>query len=605
MTRPGAQVLRAQPWRPHRLLPVGLLALAAAIYQPAWHGGLLWDDPAHITKPELRSLEGLWRIWFDLGATQQYYPLLHSAFWLQWQLWGDAVLGYHLVTIALHAVCAFLVASLLARLQVPGAPLAALLFAVHPIHVESVAWITELKNTLSTTFFLLAALAYVRWDLSRRTADYALALALFVCALLTKTVTATLPAALLVLFWWQRGQVTWRDVRPLVPFFVLGVVAGLTTAWVERTLIGAEGAEFAFSPVERVLIAGRAFWFYLGTLAWPVDLTFIYPRWEVSEGVWWQYLYPAAALGLVVVLWAVRRRSRAPLAAALLYGGLLFPVLGFFNVFPFRYSFVADHFAYLPSIPVLALAAAAAAALATRVTAASRGLVRIALAVPVLALALLSWRQAHDYASAEALYRATLARNPSAWLAHNNLALILLRQGQHDDARRHFEEAVRLNPLVAEHHANLGRLLLQQGAIDEAIARLDAALAVDPDLPNVHSDKGVALLRAGRIDEALAQFDRALALAPQHPEAAINRAHALRARGVARMQAGERADGIADLTEAARLQPQNAEFRNDLGVALLVSGRVAEAVAEFEAALRVRPDFPEARANLARARAER
>lgn len=583
---------------------LAILLLSVAIYQPAWHGGLLWDDPAHITRPELRSLNGLWRIWFDVGATQQYYPLLHSAFWLQAQLWGDAVFGYHLVNIAMHALCAVLLGVLLTRLAVPGSWLAALIFAVHPVHVESVAWMTELKNTMSGVFFLSAAIAYLRWDVSRKRTSYALALALFVFALMTKTVTAVLPPALLAVFWWRRGTLRWReDVAPLMPFFLLAVVAGVTTAWVERTFIGAAGAEFDLSPVERVLIAGRAFWFYLGKLAWPANLTFIYPRWHIDEGIWWQYLYPGLAVALVVACWIMRRRSRAPLATVLLFGGLLFPVLGFFDVFPFRYSFVADHFQYLASMPVIAAAAAGLMLLLAPRVAHQRTATGLLLLVVVLPLAVLSWRQAHDYVSADALYTATLERNPSAWLAHNNLGLLRAQDGRLSEARTHFEEAARLNPRIAEHHSNLGRLILQAGSPDAAMRHFDAALEVDPNLPNVHSDRGVALLRMGRVDDALTAFERTLALAPEHPEAQVNMAFGLRARGVERMQSGKTDQGIADLLRAVQLRPDDGAFHNDLGVAFLVAGRKAEAAEAFEAALRIQPDLVEARENLQRIKA--
>ena len=202
-----------------------------------------------------------------LGATQQYYPLLHSAFWLEHKLWGDSVLGYHLVNVLWHMISVTLLYFVLKRLKVPGALLAAAIFAVHPVMVESVAWISEQKNTLSAVFYLSAMLVYLEFDESRRRSRYFIALGLFVLGLLTKTVTATLPAALLVIFWWQRGTLSWkRDVLPLVPFFVLGAAAGVLTAWVERKLIGAEGAAFEISLLDRGLLAGRVIWFYLGKL---------------------------------------------------------------------------------------------------------------------------------------------------------------------------------------------------------------------------------------------------------------------------------------------------------------------------------------------------
>ncbi len=320
-------------WRQDWLLGFLLAALTIMAYQPAWHAGLIWDDDKHITQPELRSLHGLARIWTQLGATQQYYPLVHSVFWAEHKLWGDAATGYHWLNILLHAFSAVLLARILSQLKIPGAWLAAALFAVHPVEVESVAWISELKNTLSGVFYLGAALAYLRFDRSRSGRDYAMALGLFLLGLMSKTVIASLPAALLVVFWWQRGKVPWkRDALPLIPFFIAGIGAGLLTAWVERRFIGAEGSEFNFSIIERILIAGRDVWFYLGKLFWPVDLAFIYPRWNVSQAVWWQYLYPAAGLVLLGVL--VWRRWRGPLAALLFFVGTLFPALGFFRRSP-------------------------------------------------------------------------------------------------------------------------------------------------------------------------------------------------------------------------------------------------------------------------------
>src|ERR1017187_831301 len=247
-----------------------ILCATVVAYLPALHGSLLWDDSSHVTRPDLQSFHGLWRIWFDLGATQQYYPLLHSAFWMEHRLWGDAVLGYHLTNVLLHALAACLVVAIARRLALPGAWLAGLVFALHPLCVEAVAWISEQKSVLSGVFYLAAALAYLHFDHSRRPSRYLAALGLFVLALLSKTVTATLPAALLVVFWWQRGRLEWkRDVRPLLPWFVLGVSAGLFTAWVEKTVIGANGADFALTPVGRGLLAGRAIWFYAAKLVWP------------------------------------------------------------------------------------------------------------------------------------------------------------------------------------------------------------------------------------------------------------------------------------------------------------------------------------------------
>src|SRR5215467_4647730 len=202
MFRPHFSLNRVPGW----CLAVLLAGAILFAYLPALQGSFLWDDEAHVTRPDLRSLRGLGRIWFDVGATQQYYPLLHSAFWFEHRLWGDATVGYHIVTVLLHAFAVCLLLQVLRRLKVPGAALAAAIFALHPVHVESVAWIAEQKNTLSAVFYLMAMLAYLRFDEERDMPSYSLASTFFGLALLTKTVTATLPAALLVIFWWRRGR---------------------------------------------------------------------------------------------------------------------------------------------------------------------------------------------------------------------------------------------------------------------------------------------------------------------------------------------------------------------------------------------------------------
>ena len=568
-----------------------LIAAALLAYRPAWNGGLVWDDDAHVTAPALRSADGLRRIWFEPGATQQYYPLVHSAFWVLGKVSGERTLGYHLLSIILHATSAFLIALLLRRLAVPGAALAAVVFALHPVHVESVAWISELKNTLSGMLYLGAALVYLSFDRTRRTDAYVAALLLFICALSSKTVTASLPAALLVVFWWQRGRVEWRDVLPLVPFLALGVAAGLYTAWFERHVIGAQGDEFSFSLIERSLIAGRAFWFYLQKLLWPVDLIFVYPRWQISQDQGWQYAYPVAALGLLAAAWAVRRRSRAPLAALLLFGGTLFPALGFFDVFPFRYSFVADHFQYLASIPVIAFASAAFIA-NVPAGGAHRLEATIMLALGTL-LGVLTWSQSSHYASAETLYRVTLAKNPSCWMCQNNLALPLL-QGSRDQIERAvplLEESLRINPNHVEALNNLGVAYRKLGRFEDALRAHERAVQLAPGSPSAHNNLGGDAHALGRFEEALSHYDAALRLDPRF-------AVALRNRGATLLQLGRLDEAARSVEASLEIDPGSAEAHHTLGTVLLRGRRPDQAIARFNEALRLDPGHAEARNNL-------
>jgi tetratricopeptide (TPR) repeat protein len=552
---------------------------------------MVWDDNAHLTRPDLRSAAGLWRIWFDVGATQQYYPVSHSAFWLMHRWWGDARMGYHLVNVALHATCAFLLALILRRLAIRGAVLAAFIFAVHPVHVESVAWMTELKNTLSGACFFGAALAYLRFHRRRDWRAYALSFVLFTVAVLAKSVTAALPAALLVVFWWERRLAWRRDVPPLIPFFAFGIAAGLTTAWFERTLNGAQGAEFQLTIGDRVVIAGRAAWFYAAKLAWPAHLSFIYPRWTIDSHDWRQWIYPSAAALVVVVCWTIRRRSRTPLAVVLLFLGLLFPALGFVDVYPFRYSFVADHFQYLASAVLIATAAAFArtprlpafAKAAAGRRSFSGGWLGPAV---VVVFAVLTWNQSAQYKDDATLYAATLERNPECWLCHNNLATAKLHGSDADfqDALAHLNEALRLNPRDPEAHNNMGGALQRLGRYEDALREHEVALRLNPALVEARYNAGVCQQALGHLEQARAEYAAAVRAQPDYAMAHYN-------LGTALTQLGRTMEAESAFTTAIRLAPEFAPAHDGLAVILLRTGRIPDAVTEFKTATRIQPDY--------------
>ena len=609
----------------------GLLLVIAAFvaYQPAWNGKPLWDDAAHLTYPEHRSWAGLVRIWTEPGATQQYYPVVYSLFWVEHKLWGDSTLGYHLVNILLHVTAALLLLRILRTLRVPTAGLAAAIFALHPVQVESVAWISELKNTLSAVCYFGSALAYLRFDRTRDKAAYAGALVLFALGLLAKTVIATLPAALLVVFWWQRGKLSWKqDVLRLLPFFAAAITAGLFTSWMERQHVGAQGSEFNFSILERFLIAGRAVWFYLGKLFWPADLIFSYPRWQISQTIAWQYLFPAATVLALGALWVLRRWARGPLAALLFFIGTLFPALGFVNVYPFKFSFVADHFQYLACCgPIVAASIGIHAVFRAF---GERRLVweRTCCAMLLAALGLLTWRQCRMYADIETLWRTTIDRNPDCWLAQddlgavlyekgqvdqailrfqsslaiqpdnaeaqNNLGAALAKKGQVDEAITRFRKAVAIRPNFAEAQKNLGNSLLQKGQVDEAIIEFQKAVALWPGVAQLHSTLGNILLQKGRVDEAIIQFHATLKLHPDDDQAHFN-------LGIALRQKGQRDEAILEFQKAVAIRPDFAEAQNDLGNTLLLIGRVDEAVTHLRKALEIHPDYAQAHYNLGNA----
>jgi tetratricopeptide (TPR) repeat protein len=496
--------------------------LTFAIYAPVINGQFLWDDDAHVTRPELRSIEGLGRIWFDVGATQQYYPLLHSMFWIEHRAWGNTTTGYHVVNILLHASSAFLLYLILGRLKVPGALTAAVIFAAHPVHVESVAWIAEQKNTLSTVFYLAAMYSYLRFDEERRPVWYAAASSLFVLGLLTKTVVATLAGALLLVVWWQRGRISARrDVLPLAPWFALGAAMGIATASIEARLLGAEGADFTWTFLQRAVLAGRVIWFYLGKLFWPLDLAFVYPRWEIAL-IWPQAIFTIGVLAVLAACCAVRGRWRAPLAVSLFFVGSLFPVLGFLNVYPFVFSVVADHFQYVASLGIITAVAAAVAALGDRIRPSARLVANVLPIGIVAALATLSWRQCHLYRDPETLYEATLGTNPACYLCLNNLGTIAVEQGRLDKATTRYEDALRVKPNSPETLNNLANLLVERGAFAEAIARYEDSLRIAPNNVIARTNLGLALVRVGRPAEAEAQFEEALRIMPGYAPAAQN-----------------------------------------------------------------------------------
>ena len=571
---------------------LGLLLLGATVlaYLPALQGGLIIDDAEHVTAPALRSFAGLWRIWSVVGATHQYFPILHSAFWLEHRLWGGALLGYHLTNVLLHAASACLLVAIMRRLALPGAWLAGFIFALHPVCVESVAWISEQKNTLSTFFGLSSVLVYLHFDETRRRSGYGIALALFILAILSKTVTMTLPAVLLVIFWWQRGRLEWkRDILPLLPWLVLGALAIQPAARMEREMCAKSPADFSLSCLDRGLLAGRAFWFYLGKLVWPSNLVFMYPRWTVDSRVWWQYVFPLGALAVVAGLWLLARRYRGPLAAFLIFVGTLFPVLGFLNVSWFTLSYVGDHLQYLSGLSIIVLFASGATLIAGKMPATIRRVALAPAAGMLVILGMLTWLQSGMYQDAETLYRATLARNPACWVAHYNLGDALNGlPGRQAEVIAEWETTLRYKPDYAEAHSNLACILASiPDRVPEAIEHFKTAIRYKPDLAEAHANLAAVLGNIpGRIPEAVEQFKAALRYDPDSAETHNNYGDLLMDIP------GRLNEAIAQIEEALRLQPDYAEAHWNLSIALSkIPERLPEAITQLETALRLKPDL--------------
>ena len=556
----------------------GLVLVLAVIvaYQPALRGGFIWDDDFWTTKilQLLRDFSGLRRMWVNLAALQQYYPLTGTTFWLDYHLWGLWPLPYHFENVLLHALAALLFWRLLWQLQAPAAWLAAAIFALHPLMVESAGWITERKNVLSLVFYLSALLAYGRFVLFwnddkpsaaianrtplRRWGIYALAFFLFLCALLAKTTAFSLPAAILLICWWKRGRIRWQaDVLPVLPFFALSISLCLVTAWLEKNHVGATGSDFSMTLPERWIIAGHAFWFYLGKLVWPASLCFVYPRWQLDATSLEPWFYPITAAGILLTLWLARRRiGRGPATALFFFVGTLFPVLGFMDAYFMRYSFVCDHWAYLSSLGPITLGAALVAQAAGRVR--NSGVLYGFAAVVLPVLMLLTWRQAGIYRDIETVWRDTLAKNPDCWMAQNNLGLVLFERGNVDEAVAQYQKSLQIKPNHPEAQNNLGNALFRKGRVDEAIAHYQKALEIKPRDAVFQCNLGNALFRKGRVDEAIAHYQEALEINPDDAYTCVN-----------------------------------------LGNALFQKGRVDEAIAHYQKALQIKPNDPKAKNNLA------
>jgi tetratricopeptide (TPR) repeat protein len=579
------------------LLGTLLVVAVILVYHPVWHAGFIWDDDEYVINNKLLTApDGLWRIWFSLDSPSQYFPLTYTVFRFEYALWGLNPAGYHWVNLLLHAGNALLIWWLLRRLAVPGAWLAAAIWALHPVQVESVAWITELKNILMCCFFVLtlhAWVSFVEEDSRRRWVSYSLALMLYALALSAKTTACTLPTALLLVLWWQKRPTTRARLAQVTPFLILGLGMGLVTVWWERFHIGTHGQQFAIGPMQRILLASHAIWFYVGKLMWPVNLVFSYPRWIIKPTDPFAYFWLVATMGLAVAVYRMQPRIRRGVGIAILFFvATLSPMLGFIMLYTFLYTFVADHYQYVASLGLIALAAAGFISYFNVLKP------RLAWFKPVLCtgllglLSVLTWRQCSTYSDIETLWRATIARNPGSWLAHFDLAAALVQKDQLAEAVAEYQATLKINPNYAPGHCGLGMVLSRAGYWDAAIAQYQQALQIDTNYENARISLGNALFQIGNVDGALAQFREVARLNPHKAEAHNNLGTALAAKG--RMD-----DAINEFRAALQIDPRNAEAWNNLGSSFLNQGRVEEATVHFQTALKIKPNYPQALNTLA------
>ena len=614
------------------------------------HGaGFVWDDESHLTQnPCVVGPLGLKEIWTSTRAV--YYPLVLTTFWALHKFVALNPSPYHVLNVLLHAASAVLLWRVLRQLDVKGAWLGAALWALHPVMVQSVAWVTELKNTQSCFLYLLSIFCFLIWEEQRghgaamdeshqrqitypRLFVYALSLCFFLLATLSKPSVVMLPAVLALCVWWRADRLRLRDALRLTPFLLISALASAWTIWEQKFHARAVGPEWAQTWPERLIIAGRALWFYLGKLIWPEPLIFIYPRWQIHSAQVIEYLPLLAATATLILLWFLRGKARrATFFAAAYYVISLFPVLGFFDVFFFRYAFVSDHFQYLASMGPLALAAAAITEGFNRLATVASLRRAVALLRPgfcgalLLLLAVLTWQRTGVYRDLVSLYTDILAKNTGCWMAHYNLGIALHDRGETDQAITHYQQAIELRPSYAEAHYNLGRLLAEKGEVNEAVDHYETALSINPDDAEAHNNLGATLFQAGHVDAAIAHYEKALELRPDFANASCNLADALLSKGAmdsaiayyvacvaalpskadaqynlasALLRKGKTDEAIAHYEKTLELLPGNADAHANLGSALLSKGRVADAIAQYREALRLAPENLAAQSNLA------
>jgi protein O-mannosyl-transferase len=594
------------------LAGIAIIGLAAFFaYLPSINGGFVLDDTLFVTGNNFdQTADSLSKIWCTTES-EEYYPVSYSTFWIERRLWGMNPTGYHVTNLILHITETLLIWVILRKMSIPGALLAAMLFAIHPVNVESVAWIAQRRNLAAMLFFLLSILWYLKagmptasvgmapahslkgpWEREKTFSSsilqpssfhfwYWLSLAAFLLAMLSKGSAAVLPVLLLGILWWLRS-LTKRDLVRIAPFFLLAVAFTVVNIWFQT-----HGKDMQFRNAgfaERVLGAGCVPWFYLYKALLPIDLAFIYPQWhiEASNPQWWLPLM--GALVVTAMLWRYRKGWSRPLLFAWgFFCVSLAPVMGFTDVGFMKYSLVADHYQHIAVIGVVAMAAAAWSIWRER---GRNRLHWLTTAVAVAAMAIfafLTWRQNEIYHDAIGLYQATLQKNPDCWAALNNLGIELGQMERRQEAIEYYRQALRLKPDYADAHLNLGADLTKEGRLQEAIEHYQQALRLKPDYAYIYNNFGAALADAGRTQEAIEHYRHALRLKPDYADAHIN-------LGLALAKEGRLKETIEQYQQALRLKPDYADAHVKMGSALVNAGRLQEAIEHYQQALRLKPD---------------
>jgi protein O-mannosyl-transferase len=618
--------------------PAGVTLIAVAVflaYRPSMTGGFILDDDRLVYDNDpIKASNGLHQFWCTTKA-DDYWPVTNSSLWIEWRLWGIHPTGYHITNLILHISEALLIWIILRKLSIPGAFWAALIFAVHPVNVESVAWIAQRKNTMAMLFFLLAILWYLKagmptasvglaparshggpWEREKHNEHarlrlaakqstahcplftshyfpwYWLSLAAFALAMLSKGSVVVLPVLLLGIVWWLR-PLTSRDLLRTAPFFLFAAVLAIVNVWFQTHGSGEALRVASFS--QRLLGAGGVLWFYLYKALLPLNLDFVYPQWHIEAGnpMWWLPLF--AALAVTAVLWRYRTSWGRPFLFAWgFFCVALVPVMGFTDVGFMKYSLVADHYQHIAIIGLIALVSAGWSA--WRCPARGKpGWSATAVAVAAAGTFMfLTWRQNQIYSDDITLYQAALEKNPGFWMGHGNLAKTYFRAGRFKDAIAHFEQALAINPDYFDAHNDLGVLLTQFGRPEEAIEHSKKAMLLNSSFPESRFNMGNAYNAAGQHQEAINFYEQALHMKPNYPDAMNN-------LGLTLVEEGRFEEAIEYYRKALSLRPDYADAHYNLGLVLAQTGLPEEAIKQYTEALRIKPNFAEAHGNLGRA----
>ncbi len=575
---------------------VGLICLA---YYPAARGGFLFDDDLLVTGNELivgpHASEGLYKIWFTTKAVD-YWPVTNTAFWIEWRLFGTNPIGYHVVSLTLHSVESLLLWLILKRLKIPGAFLASLLFAVHPVNVESVAWIASQKNLWAMLFLQLAVLCYLRIELTDGVATsskqfafwYGLTLVCFLAAAFGKGSAVVLPGVLALVVYWLR-PLRRSDLFKLAPLFMTAVILACVNVWFQTH--GRANDFRAAGIAERFVTGGVSVWFYLYKAVLPVDLALIYPKWSVNVGNW---LWYAPGIGVIAVsatlaYFELKKKgwARPVFFAWFFFLIALAPFLGLADVGYNRFALVADRYQHLALVSATAgMAAAIFAGVKNR---AARGVLAI---VAVLFCLAAANGQASLYEAPKKWYEAALAKNPDCWIAYNNLGIVYSSAGREDLALPYFEKSVRLNPEYPNSQHNLAQAYHHFHRTDEAIEHCQLSIRLMPEAPIAYSTLGTIYDGLGRTEDALAEYEKALRIAPQFSDAHNN-------YGIALMRLERKTEAIEHFRAAIEAKPGNFEARHNLGRVLSITGDKTGAIEQFQAALALNPNYMNAYEQLA------